>query len=242
MDEKVLKAICRYGAYSNPRRLGFYFEKYLFQGTNYQGKTLLDIGGGRGVFAFIAALSGASRVVVMEPEADGSSSGMIKGFYELFEILGRPANIELTTKVLQEFDRKSQRFDIVLMHNSINHIDEEGCAHLTESEEARQRYRAYFELLADVSKPGAKLIVCDCSNKNFWAQAVGVNPIMPMIEWDKHQPPEVWAELLSQRGFQHVRTSWGSFNTLGAFGRIALGNRWAAYLTCSLFRLEMVRS
>ncbi len=241
MDQQFYRRAYEHGFCRDPGRLRFYLEEYLFRGVPLNGRSLLDIGGGRGLFSFYAALQGASRVVVMEPEFDGSSAGMIAGFERLRELLGHPPNISLTRELLERWDREHEKFDVVLMHNSINHIDEESTVRLRHDAKARESYLTYFELLAEVTRPGSTLIICDCSNQNFWGQLFGWNPMQRTIEWQKHQPPGFWAQLLSQHGFRHVRTSWSSPNMLGQWGRLLLGNRWAAWLTYSHFRLEMVR-
>ena len=45
--------------YTKGSRLKFYLEQYLFKDIDFEGKTLLDIGGGNGLFSFYAALNGA---------------------------------------------------------------------------------------------------------------------------------------------------------------------------------------
>jgi hypothetical protein len=242
MNDNDLSLICSHGGYSRPERLRTYVERYLFEGIDLRGKSLLDIGGGAGTFSFCAAASGASRVVVMEPEADGSSSGVGDVYQRIHRALGSPSNITRTTEVLEQMDRKNNKFDIILMHNSINHIDEDACVRLPIDREAQAKYLSFFDLLGEVSNTGTSLIVCDCSNRNFWVDVMGRNPLAKTIEWEKHQPPEFWSSLLSQRGFRQVDIAWGSPNVLGGVGRLLLGNRLAAYLTFSHFRLEMVRS
>lgn len=240
MNDKYFGPVCAQGYYSKPDRLRFYLEEYLFKGIDFNGKSVLDIGGGIGLFSYYAALKGASNVVVMEPETDGSSAGMIQGFQGLKRLLGNPVNISLTTDVLETFDRRNNKFDIILMHNSINHIDEDACVNLPTDKAAQDKYLAYFDLLREVAKPGAILIVCDCANHNFWVKLLGRNPLAPTIEWQKHQPPQFWAKLLAKRGFHHQSTKWSSPNMLGIVGRLLLGNRMSAYLTYSHFRLQMI--
>lgn len=239
--ERFYSVACEKGYYSRPGRLKFYLKEYLFKGVEIAGRSLIDIGGGNGLLSYYAALNGAGTVVVMEPEMDGSSDGVIRGFYELHQAFGNPSNISLTTDVLERFDRSGKQFDIILMHDSINHIDEDACARLPVDETARAKYLTYFDLLRDISHPGTRLIICDCSNRNFWASVLGKNPMAPTIDWHKHQPPAFWASLLSQRGFRHGNTRWSSPNMLRSAGRMLLGSRVAAYFTYSHFRLEMVR-
>ena len=240
MNDQVYTKICESHGYSKPNRLKFYFENWLFKGIELKGKRLLDIGGGKGAYSFPAALKGAEYVLVLEPEIDGSSSGMIDGFRRIHASLENPENIQLITDKLEGFCQSSnQTFDVILMHNVINHIDEDACIKLPDNRAARQTYLSYFDMLAQISAPGARLIVCDCSNRNFWARIFGTNPMLKSIEWEKHCAPEEWSALLSEKGFRHIRTSWTSPNLLGRIGQLLLSNKLAAYFTFSHFRLEM---
>ena len=51
-----------------------YFSRR-FQGINFDGARVLDVGSGRGLMTLYAAMRGAERVVSMEPEMDGSTGG-----------------------------------------------------------------------------------------------------------------------------------------------------------------------
>lgn len=237
-DEFYKKAV-ELGLYTNIDRLSFYLEKQLFNGIDFQNKRVIDIGGGSGLFGLYAATQGAQNVVVMEPEFDGSSAGMNNNFYSLKQSMGNPDNVELVVDVLENYDAKNQLFDIVLMHNSVNHIDEQGCIQLHESVEAKQNYKQFFSLISDLSSNNAILIICDCTNQNFYNKFGRVNPFMKTIEWDKHQPPEVWADIAKEVGYTKAAVSWTSMNALGSVGKKLFGNRLVSYLTLSHFRLLM---
>ena len=58
--------------FSSRGNLEFYL-KYIFGPIDFAGRTMLDVGGGSGVFSFYAACKGARRVACLEPEGDGSS-------------------------------------------------------------------------------------------------------------------------------------------------------------------------
>lgn len=230
------------GVYTKANRLRFYLEQYLFKGIDFKNKRVIDIGGGDGLFGFYAAIKGASHVVVMEPEFDGSSEGMNNDFRELKQALGNPNNIELVTSVLEDYESEKDVFDVVLLHNSINHIDEQGCIHLLESKEAQSTYEEFFGLLSSFAKQDSILIICDCTNKNIFYSMKMTNPIMKTIEWEKHQSPTVWAKMASKYGYQHISTKWTTLNALGRFGRIVFGNKLMSFLTLSHFRLELKKT
>ncbi len=210
----------------------------MFEGVPLEGSNVLDIGAGDGLHGLHTLAAGASRLVALEPEQAGSTSGMQERFDRAASRLGADS-AELRRETLQEFEPGDQRFNTILSVSSVNHLDEAACMQLHRDEGARDAYRKLFEKLARLSAPGATLVVTDCSRHNLFARLPVRNPVARGIEWEKHQRPEVWAELLAEAGFQHPRISWSSFNTLRRPGRALLGNRAAAWCFDSGFRLVM---
>jgi SAM-dependent methyltransferase len=222
-----------------PGNLTFQNE-FLFDGVDFGDALVLDIGAGDGASSFYAACAGARSVVSLEPEAAGSSSGMISSFGDARDRIGAD-NVELRAETLQDFDPGDCRFDVLISIASINHLDEDACIRLQEDEGARRTYLETFAKLADMASDGAKLVVADCARRNALGDLGIRNPIVPTIEWQKHQQPRFWAGLLEQEGFRNPRIRWSTLNTLRRPGRMLLGNRVAAYLTTSGFCMTMER-
>jgi SAM-dependent methyltransferase len=199
---------------------------------------VLDIGGGKGIHSFYAAWRGAKEVVCLEPETDGSHSGVIEKFQRLSRCL-QLHNVTLEQEKVQSFDPKGREFDIILMHNVINHLDETACINLLENEASKVSYKEVFLKINSFSANGSKLVICDCSRYNFFALFKIPNPFVPSIEWHKHQAPEVWIELLREAGYIDSRISWSSFNSLGNLGRVIIGNKIMSYFFTSHFCLMM---
>ncbi len=234
---RFLEAAQAHGMWSTASRLRSY-GSYLYQDVPLKGARLLDIGGGSGVFSLYAAAAGASRVLCLEPEAAGS----VKGKRETFERVAQASGalpVEMRGLTLQEYDPGDERFDIVMLHNSINHLDEEACINLRKRADARQTYARLFGTIADLIVPGGHLLLTDCTSDNLWPRLGLKNPVAPWIEWHKHQPPEIWRALGEQVGLRHCCMQWTSLTSLGAAGRVLLGNRLGAYLTIGAFRLHM---
>ena len=139
----------------------------------------------------------------------------------------------------QAFDPTGKQFDTILLHNSINHLDETACINLLNDEASQAIYMDIFSKLSSLASSGAKLIVCDCSRYNLFALLRIRNPFAPTIEWHKHQAPEIWVDLLSQVGFVNPKVRWTAFNTLRSPGRILLGNKLLSYFLRSDFRFTM---
>ena len=159
-------------------------------------------------------------------------------FRKLGGILGYN-HIRFEPLTFQAFESMGKQFDIILLHNSINHLDETACINLLNSEAAKAIYLNMFSKLSLLASGGATLIVCDCSRYNFFALLRIKNPFAPTIEWPKHQAPEIWVDLLSQVGFVNPRIRWTSFNTLRSPGKTLLGNKLVSYFFRSNFCFTM---
>jgi SAM-dependent methyltransferase len=238
-SDAYLAAVSEEGIYPNAGNLEFYLQ-FLFDGVPLRGRSVLEIGGGAGTLSFYAGSVGASRVVCLEPEADGSDAGIQQRFRHLADRLGL-GSVRLEPTTLQGFDPRGETFDVVVVHNSINHLDEEACVALGRSAVARQRYRALFEKIAALTRPGGQLVAADCSRHNLFGMLGLKSPIMPTIEWHKHQRPQTWAAILREVGFDRPRIRWSTFNTLRTPGRILFGNAVAAFVLTSHFCLTMTR-
>ena len=150
--------------------------------------------------------------------------------------------VELVPRRFQDYDPGGETFDVLLLHGSINHLDEEACIRLHCDPAAQDVYRTLFEKLAGLTPAGGKLIVTDASPQNLFPRLGIKNRISRNIEWHKHQTPELWAQLLGETGFREPRIRWATFNTLRSPGRLLLGNRLAAYCLTSSFCLTMERA
>jgi hypothetical protein len=224
---------------STPTRLRYYCE-YLFDGIGLAGKNVLDVGGGIGVYSMFAASCGAARVVCLEPTADGSSGTSAVTFEEMRTTLDLP-RAEFLPYRLQEYDARGDTFDVILLHDSINHLDEHACARLGHDEEAVRSYQGIFRSLAELARTGSALIITDVSRSNFFVTIHRVNPFIPSIDWDKHQSPECWAGLLAEAGFREPRLRWTTPRRFGRAGQVLLGNQWGTYFLTSAFCLTMRR-
>ena len=235
--DRYLDAVVQEGLYRNRDNLEFQLHS-LFGKIDFLNRAVLDVGGGSGLYSFYAALMGAARVVCLEPGSHGSSSGAINKFNTMKRTLDI-SNVVLMPITLQSLSTTNGTFDIILLHNSINHLDETACINLLTHPASRAIYKDIFLKLYALANDGAVLIICDCSRHNFFARLQIRNPFAPTIEWHKHQSPEVWEKLLREVGFAYPHISWSSFNTLRRCGKILTGNRLISYFLISHFCLTM---
>ena len=110
-----------------------------------EGKTMLEIGAGEGLFSLWAVANGVEKVILLEPEADGATKGVAGKFLKHQKALNIPdERLRLYTQTFQEYDGERESFDLILSYASINHIDEPACINLHKSEMAYSTYKKYF--------------------------------------------------------------------------------------------------
>jgi len=225
-------------------RHGFGYKHYcrhqLFPQYDFTGKTMLEIGAGSGTYSLWASVMGAKEVIALEPSKSGSDeTSCVHTFRSLVKRL-ELTNITILEQTLQEYASTPDRFDMILSHYSINHLQEEYCVMLREDPPARGYYIDLFKKLSALVKPGGSVIIVDCTNRSFYSDIGFVNPFSPTIEWFKHYPPSVWIELMRDAGFHSPRVTWIYDNRLMHAGAM-LKNRLAAYFYTSMFRIEMMK-
>ena len=195
----------------------------------------LDIGCGTGSHTLWAAAHGAKLATGMEPALAGSRH------QQVLAVLRQAAsdlgfdNVDTTDTTLQEASLPNL-YDIVLVRHAINHLAEDACCVLHESEAAREEYRRIFRKLRSLMSPGGVVVFTDVARRNLLGDLGLRHPLIPAIQWYKHQSPYLWAALLKDAGFVDVRVSWLSPGVYLQAGW-PLRNRVMAYLTRSEFRI-----
>lgn len=224
--------------YHSPQSLKWYYEKYLFKNVIFENKYILDIGGGIGLISFYASASGASRVILLEPESDGSGSNEMEKYFRMQECLPFSEKIQLVKNKFQDFDASDMKFDIIVSHNSVNHLDENACINILSNYEAKNAYIKLFRKMYDISNPMADIIIADCSSKNFFGNIAINTPLARNVEWKKHQKPKLWMDMLMEVGYRNPKIEWTSYKQLRGLGKILFGNRMAAYYLTSHFKIH----
>ena len=235
-----LNTLLRYGSeqgwWRSGRATRYFFERQLYRGIEFQGKKMLDIGCGKGLQTLWAKAKGADTVTAIEPAGAGSRSGsVLDNLRAAVSDLGYD-RIAISESTFQTFDAQGETYDVALLSASVNHLDEDACITLHESESSRDEFRKIFSELLRLLNPNAVVIITDVSNKNIFGDLGLNNPFSPTIEWHKHQPPKVWVQLLRDVGFVSPEISWMSpsqYFDLGVIFRNALCN----YFRSSVFRI-----
>lgn len=209
--------------------------QFLFAGIPLAGAHVLEVGCGSGTWAIWAALHGADRVVGIDPEAHGSSSGDFVTFQQTIETLGLTQKVIAHDHYLHELPVQQRPFDVVVMYDVINHLDERAVTVLDRDSVACESYVLVLQNLRSRMCTDGWVIVADCARDNLWVRLGLPSPLTNrMIEWHKHQNPEIWMNLFKQAGFQYFDLRW---SPLYPFSQLS-SNRLVQFLTYSHFVLR----
>lgn len=190
--------------------VSYNYLKWLFKDIDFKGKRVLDIGGGRGLYSYYARYKGAVEVINLDPFSDGSSGNFIE-------------NNELTVSHESFFfqDYKSiNKFDIIIIHDSINHLNESMYSKLPNNELAIEIYSSLIKKMFNHLSDDGIISVSDCSNLNFYNHIGIKNPFSPTIEWHLHQPPGTLVKLFVNENFNLYKLRWTPFKRFGLLGRL----------------------
>ena len=212
----------------------FYFKNYIFNNIDIDYKKLLDLGGGNGMASFYALSSSAScSAWIVDPIAEGSNDLMWQQYNSMKERFD-PERVNYHRDFIETLVFP-ETFDIILMHNTINHIGEDILKDVLIKESAYVEYKNRIKTIVDRLKPGGFLIVADCGTKNFLGNLGLKNPLAPSIDWKLHCDPEVWQKMIEEIGCSHIQTNWTARREFGFFGKKILANRLCAYFLNSHF-------
>ncbi len=212
----------------------FYFRNYIYKDIDLDGKKILDIGGGNGIASFFALNSSSNcSAWVVDPIAEGSNDLM----FEQYDSMKKNYDSE---RINFHRDYVStllapDTFDIIVMHNAINHIGEDILGDVLENNDAYIEYVGRLKTILDRLSSGGVLIVADCGRKNFFGDMGLRNPFAPSIDWDLHCEPGVWQQMIEDIGFLHIKTQWTARREFSVFGKYFLANRVCSYFLGSHF-------
>ncbi len=208
--------------------------RFLFEGLSLNGLSVCDVGCGAGAWAVWCASQGAS-VVGLEPQTDGSSDAYYKSFMSTLSMAGLTDRVQPCTSTMEEYlSSCSHKFDLLILHNVINHLAEDAVQRLPGDSAARALFVDKFKLMRHAVTDRGIVLIADSGRTNFWNRLGLRSPLARTIEWNKHQDPPVWVELAQLAGFELYDLRWSYIHP---FRRLT-SNYAAQYLAASHFVLR----
>ena len=197
----------------------------LFARRDFTGMRVLEVGAGHGLLSCALAVLGAREVVALEPGREGSQARSADTFAENLAVLGL-SNVHLIRTTLQAFRTDAASFDRILLYAVVNHLDETHVQTLDRSSESRDAFLALLRPLREWLRPEGEVVLFDAARHHAFEPLVRAgllrgHPLDPTMEWEKHQEPEVWAEVLREAGFGTVVFHWVAYHPQGWRGVLA---------------------
>ena len=220
--------------------LNYYFNLH-FESLDLKDRSVLEIGAGSGYMSALCLARGASRVVALDPESAGSTKGINKQFVSMNESVGLGDGIKYLPIGLDEFisNRKEDAFDYILMCNVINHIDEDAVTrlHLPDAPQERNLYIRTFKKIHELLTKTGILLISDAGRTNLWHSLGLCFPTCRNINWNIHQNPAVWTNLLSEAGFASPAVKWLALYSLRHL-KFIVSHKWTAQCLNSYFLIR----
>lgn len=177
----------------------------MFAGVPLQGARVLEIGSGKGLLALTLAARGASRVVSLEPELEGSTSGVVAIQRRRVQALGLADRVEVVVADFNTWET-DERFDVVVSRASLNHLYPTD-QHAAYSVEAWAGYLAVARRIHRLLAPGGVCVAIDACRYSLFGLGRSLGLRRPWrrsrsgVDWRHHQTPATWQRLFRAAGF-----------------------------------------
>ena len=203
--------------------------QFIFDTIDLRGKRVLEIGCGKGALLAWAALQDAEFVLGLEPEEDGARSGS----YNVLERVVSDLKLDTVEIRASKLDDQffSEPFDIIILYNVINHLDEQAVKDLHRNPAS---YSTFLDIVRKIKTLTARkgiVILADAARSNLWGDLGSRSPFAKSIEWNKHQDPMTWQRLFEEVGFKLLDLRWSHLYPLGKWSSTFLIH----YVTISHF-------
>ncbi len=219
------------------------YDAFLFHaqeelaGIALSGKTVLEIGCGRGAFAVYVALAGRAHKVIALDEAEGHGADK-QNLQRLKNIIDRHA---LTTIEVRKADIAGSAFfsagcfDLIVANFAIHHSLRLSRKDVS-PEVLQDELVKLFMTLKGYLKQGGQIVLREMSGINFW-RFMPYRWKMSHIDWDIHPSRRQWLIAMQEAGFRDVRCSFLTPFFLSKWPSLLVRNRFFSFFCSSTFYL-----
>ncbi len=220
----------------HPFDRSYNYLKWAFKGIDFKNKKVLDIGGGNGIYSYYAKFQGAKSCINLEPLQAGSTNVKIENKKIEYQF-----SIQTINQTFQNF-RTTEKFDIIILHDSINHLDEDNFCKINTHSSAKSAYLDLIKKMCGMLAEEGEFVISDCSRYNFWGIIGLKSPFAPSIDWNLHQSPYLITKLFEANGLRKKNLRWSPFKRFGSFGRLlTIFGFPTAFFMQSHFNLKIIR-
>lgn len=176
----------------------------MFAGVELRGKRVLEIGSGRGLLAIWMAQQGAARVVSMEPEMVGATSGVVAEQRRRMAALGLEDVVEV---VVADFNTwtTDEKFDVIVSRASINHLYASE-KHAEHDPATWAGYVTVANRIGALLAPGGVFVATDACRYSLFGLGRAFGLRRPWrwkrsrVDWRHHQQPATWQRIFAAAG------------------------------------------
>ncbi|TWU55687.1 class I SAM-dependent methyltransferase [Rubripirellula reticaptiva] len=203
--------------HENPKRYRRYLRQ-LFGDVDLKGLRILEIGSGKGLISLHCGLAGAKHVISVEPEMEGSTSGVIAIQKERIKSLSLE-NVELRQQDFNSLDVAGGSIDLIVMIAVLNHLHETP-HNASRNADAFDKYVAIAKKLHSLLDEGGSVVATDACRYCLWTQLRRVGwprkwcLTQRTIDWKIHQQPAVWEKIFLAAGFSRFEVKYPVPNRL----------------------------
>jgi len=219
--------------YKTPARYSARAE-FVFDTLELKNKRVLDVGCGKGGLLAWAALQGAAFVLGLEPEEEGAVGGSYATLEKVVSTLSLDT-VEISRSTLDGYSF-SKPFDIVILYNVINHLNEHAVVDLHSNPDSHNIFLGIAKKIRSVMAANGVLILADAARSNLWGDLGTKSPFARTLEWRKHQNPAIWRALFEHVGFRTLDLRWSQHYLLGKWS----SNFLMRYVTSSHFVMRFI--
>ncbi|MCK5506317.1 MAG: class I SAM-dependent methyltransferase [Thermodesulfovibrionia bacterium] len=179
-----------------------YHFKEQFADVDFTGKSVLEVGCGKGfVSLYIAMFTGAYHVTALdEAVGHGSEVGIMDALKENIARIGLESRLEAIEADALTYH--SESFDIIIANNCLHHFVDNGKQYW-EDPIVADGYQNMFRHFAELLKSDGRLIIREMDPFNVWRYVLP-KLVFPTIDWSIHPPLSGWLDAIRKATFDIV--------------------------------------